>query len=105
MHMRKGDRPLYTLLIDRLRSFKYLLQLCVEHEYAQSDLSHFLAHNFLSNHQVAFQRTIVILRDPKVPYAFSMIMTLGKLMELKVRKVVRSVGLIMYRYYLRPLAH
>ena len=105
MHMRKGDRPLYTLLIDRLRSFKYLLQLCVEHEYAQSDLSHFLAHNSLANHQAAFWRTIVGLRNPKVPYAFRMILTLGKLMELKVRKVVRSVGPTLYRYYLRPLAH
>ena len=105
MHMSLGDRTLYTLFIDSLRSFKYLFQLCVEHEYAQSDFSHFLAHNFLANHQAAFRRTIVVLRDPKVPYAFRMILTLGKLMELKVRKVVRSVGLIMYRYYLRPLAH
>ena len=47
----------------------------------------------------------MILRDPKVPYAFKMILTLGKLIELKVRKVVRSVGLIMHRYYLRPLVH
>ena len=105
MHMNLGDRPSYTLLANSLRSFKYLFWLCVEHEYAQSDLSHFLAHNFLANHQAAFQRTIVKLRDPKGPYAFRMILTLGKLMELKVRKVVRSVGLIMYKYYLRPLAH
>ena len=105
MHVSLGDRPSYMLLIDSLKFFKYSFWLYIEHEYAQSDLSHFLAHNFLSNHQVAFQRTIVILRDPKVPYALRMILTLGKLMEWKVRKVVRSVGLTMYSYYLRPLAH
>ena len=55
MHMCLGEKPLYTLFIDSLRSFKYLSWLCVEHEYAQSDLSHFLTHNSTARFAFSWQ--------------------------------------------------
>ena len=88
MHMSLGDILSYTLLIDSLRSSKYLFPLCAEH--AQIDLFSSLAHNFPAINQVIVQETMVISWDPQEFLTRRLVFFLGELMELEVKEVVLS---------------